>query len=121
MKSLSSTLELFRNRVSWNDIDQDFVRQHLRLCLFEDTGVFSCSEPWKYDVSTFNCSINGNGKASIVARENMVCSGLALIPMILEIFRTEEVHAELMVKDGDVVTKETILGILLAREDISFF
>ena len=113
MKSLSSTLELFRNRVSWCDIDQDFVRQHLRLCLFEDTGVFSCSEPWKYDLSTFNCSINGNGKASIVARENMVCSGLALIPMILEIFRTEEVHAELMVKDGDVVTKETILGNLV--------
>tara|TARA_B100001093_G_scaffold71045_1_gene61668 strand:- start:970 stop:1884 length:915 start_codon:yes stop_codon:yes gene_type:complete len=114
---MTSTLELLKIRTIWNDLDESFLSQHLELCLREDLGCRSMPEPWKYDLTTSNCCLNGNGKASIVAREDMVCSGLALIPLLLKVFKTENIHLELNFVDGDFISKGSLIGQIVGSVD----
>lgn len=107
---MTSTLELLKSRITWNDLDHRFLRQHLELCLREDLGSKRMDKPWKSDLTTSSCFINGNGKASIVARENMVCSGLALIPLLFEVFKTDNIHVGLNLVDGDFISKGSLIG-----------
>ena len=85
MTSSPSSFNRFKSRLTWDEIDREFVMSQLGLCLIEELGKED-GDRYFGDVTTDSCKIKGLGKASIVAREPMILCGIGLVAMIANAF-----------------------------------
>jgi len=98
-------------RLSWADIDCDYLRQLIGLAKIEDlAGAGLAERPARLgDVSTALMPAGARGAARLVAREPMVVCGLGLVGLTLEAYgegcRFEAAHG-----DGDLVEVGAELG-----------
>jgi len=97
--SSPSSFNRFKSRLTWDEIDREFIMSQLRLCLIEERGKED-GDCYFGDVTTDSCKIKGLGKASIVAREPMILCGIGLITMIANAFDARGVGLSQQVGDG---------------------
>ena len=85
------TLDLFKQKVKWSDLDSTALENLIELALFEDTA-----QNRKYailgDLTTRACGTLQAGKLHIVAREKMIICGLGIIKLVNEIFLGKELE-----------------------------
>ena len=91
-------LSKFQKRISWEEIDQSHLKDHLKLCAQEDLASNG-------DLTSNLCQIRGTGTADLVARESMTVCGLPLLPLIFQAFKISSIRVENFIQDGDIVTK----------------
>jgi nicotinate-nucleotide pyrophosphorylase (carboxylating) len=91
-------LSKFQKRISWEEIDQSHLKDHLKLCAQEDLVSNG-------DLTSNLCQIRGTGTADLVARESMTVCGLPLLPLIFQAFKISSIRVENFIQDGDIVTK----------------
>ena len=106
-----AALSHFRQRLSWDDLDQDAIRKLVRLAAEEDLHGKGLKKEAAQtgDQTTISMGVSGQGTAAIVAREPLVACGLPMIPLILEEFEVENAAVENSKSDGDEVeTGETL-------------
>jgi len=104
MSIKSSVLENFRRRIAWEDINTQALISQLECARHEEIGNQKKDEA---DITSYACSVSGNGSAEIVVRENLTICGLHLIPHILKIFNTNTISHKLHYKEGDQVLKDS--------------
>jgi len=112
------SLEKFKKRITWENLDKDLLRKHLALCLEEDLGknLFE-KKNWELDITTKNCNSRNKGSAYFISRESMVICGLYLVPLILEAFGVEEIEFKPKANDGDSISQNQIFGELGGPEN----
>lgn len=103
-------IQLVRRRIQWNEVDLDYVSRHLKLCLEEDVGPKYLTNPRMGDLSSKYSMVKGRAKALIVARENIVCSGLYLVPHIFRVFGIQDLKFELLREDQELIEKNTAIA-----------
>ncbi len=96
-------LNKFQKRISWEEIDQSHLIDHLRLCVQEELASYG-------DLTSNLCQIRGNGTAELVSREDMIVCGLPLVPLIFQAFKISSIRVENFVQDGDKVAKGTSIS-----------
>ena len=96
-------LSKFQKRISWEEIDQSHLIDHLRLCVQEELASYG-------DLTSSLCQIRGNGTAELVSREDMIVCGLPLLPLIFQAFKISSIRVENFVQDGDKVAKGTSIS-----------
>ena len=96
-------LSKFQKRISWEEIDQSHLIDHLRLCVQEELASYG-------DLTSNLCQIRGNGTAELVSREDMIVCGLPLVPLIFQAFKISSIRVENFVHDGDKVAKGTSIS-----------
>jgi nicotinate-nucleotide pyrophosphorylase (carboxylating) len=96
-------LSKFQKRISWEEIDQSHLIDHLRLCVQEELASYG-------DLTSNLCQIRGNGTAELVSREDMIVCGLPLLPLIFQAFKISSIRVENFVQDGDKVAKGTSIS-----------
>ena len=96
-------LSKFQKRISWEEIDQSHLIDHLRLCVQEELASYG-------DLTSNLCQIRGNGTAELVSREDMIVCGLPLVPLIFQAFKISSIRVENFVQDGDKVAKGTSIS-----------
>ena len=96
-------LSKFQKRISWEEIDQSHLIDHLRLCVQEELASYG-------DLTSNLCQIRGNGTAELVSREDMIVCGLPLVPLIFQAFKISSIKVENFVQDGDKVAKGTSIS-----------
>ena len=90
-------LSKFQKRISWEEIDQSHLKDHLKLCAQEDLASNG-------DLTSNLCQIRGTGTADLVARESMTVCGLPLLPLIFQAFKISSIRVENFIQDGDNIT-----------------
>ena len=112
MKKAPPSIENFKQRISWAQLDKELIRKHLALCVEEDLGKSNNSSIWKNDITTTTCSISNSGFAKLVSREPLILCGIQLIPYILSCFGTSRIEFSSNFEDGDIVgDKDSILSL----------
>ncbi|HAE10841.1 MAG TPA: carboxylating nicotinate-nucleotide diphosphorylase [Opitutae bacterium] len=111
VSALPSCMDRFRNRITWDEIDRDFIQSHLHLCHGEDLGRKGTDKRCG-DLTTESCRISGHGEARIVAREKMIVCGTRLIPMIASEFGATSVRACKEKEDGQELEPGDCVAIL---------
>lgn len=111
MSTSPPSLNQFKKRISWKELDKDFIFSQLRLCVVEELGQDDPSHQWK-DVTSSACKISGEGKARIVVREPMTVCGVQLIPLIAKAFGAKKVTLHEHVADGTEVQPGQAIGTL---------
>lgn len=96
-------LSKFQKRISWEEIDQSHLIDHLKLCTQEELATYG-------DLTSNLCQIRGNGTAELVSREDMIVCGLPLVPLIFQAFKISSIRVENFVQDGDKVAKGTSIS-----------
>ena len=118
MNAKPPSLNKFKKRITWDNLDKVFLRKHLALCLEEDLGKnLSERKNWELDITTQNCNPGNKGSAYFISRESMVICGIHLVPLILEAFGVEEIEFKPKANDGDSISQDQILGELEGPED----
>lgn len=102
------------HRLSWNEIDPDYLKTIVSLARDEDiagTGLCAGMRPKNAgDPTTETTAPQGKiASARFVARKPCTLSGLALVPVILEIYGGK-VSAQMNVADGESVPAGTVIG-----------
>lgn len=105
--------ETFQTRLSWQDLDTDYLRQLIGLAKIEDlAGAGLASRPERLgDVTTALMPEGATGHAQLTAREPLVICGLGLVQAVLDSYGTDG-RFEPNVKDGDGLKKGDVIGIL---------
>ena len=108
-------LEDFSSRIGWEQIDSEYLSKLIRTARDEDMGGAGLIESMRpkeaVDVTTDLMPRGAKAKAVLNARKELVCCGLGLVPLILEIYGgnvTFSPHC----KDGDTLAKGEPLGTL---------
>ena len=103
----------FLNRLTWDDIDQDYLRQLVGLAKIEDlAGAGLAHRPKRLgDVTTALIPEGNLGRAQLTAREPLVLCGLGLVQIVLDSYGADcDFQAE--AKDGDALSAGGIIGTL---------
>ncbi|MGC6455546.1 MAG: carboxylating nicotinate-nucleotide diphosphorylase [Coraliomargaritaceae bacterium] len=102
---------VLKNRLQWNEMDQDYLRQLVGLAKIEDlAGAGLAQRPEQLgDVTSALMPENVEGSADLSAREPLVACGLGMIPLVLDAYHTE-CHFEPSVADGDPVAANQSMG-----------
>ena len=101
---MNSPRPVLAQQILWEDLSGIHLRQLIQLAKEEDLP------PGKKDVTTETFpSEKQEAVASLVAREDLIVSGLKLIPLILEVYEAEVTFRESL-KDGDLATSGSLIG-----------
>ncbi|MFO8027358.1 MAG: carboxylating nicotinate-nucleotide diphosphorylase [Opitutales bacterium] len=100
-------------RLSWDDLDPDYLRQLIGLAKIEDlAGAGLAHRPSRLgDVTTALMPEGARGHARLVAREPMVVCGLGLVGLTLAAYG-EDCGFEAACRDGDSLQPGEVLGTL---------
>ena len=103
----------FQKRLTWEEIDSDYLRQLVGLGKIEDLAGAGLKErPQQLgDKTTALMPEGAHGQAELQAREPLVICGLGLIPIVLESYGTEG-KFEPKVEDGDLLEEGAAIGTL---------
>jgi nicotinate-nucleotide pyrophosphorylase (carboxylating) len=107
-------LDCVSSRVQWEDISSGYLTQLISLARNEDITGFGWQKSSQYpgeDVTTHSVIAEQKGSVQIVARRDMVVSGLALIPVVSDVYHFSG-DAELYVQDGSFVSAGDVLATL---------
>ncbi len=111
------TAKDFQTRLSWSEIDQDYLRQLVSLAKIEDlAGAGLTNRPERLgDVTTALMPENTKGSAQLTAREPMVVCGLDLIPIIFKVYSSnpiDEASCQFtpLVQDGQSLSAGSSIG-----------
>lgn len=107
MNSSPRMLEKFMRRLEWDDIDKSALSKQFSFFLEEEVGRNNLGSPLTGDLTTKVCQINSKGKAKLVARENIIVCGLALVPLLFESFGLKKLDFETNASDGDEIRSGT--------------
>jgi nicotinate-nucleotide pyrophosphorylase (carboxylating) len=101
----------FQTRLSWDQIDTDYLRQLIGLAKIEDlAGAGLAHRPQRLgDVTTSLMPEGARGRARLIAREPMVVCGLSLVQAVLNSYG-DGCHFEPGLKDGDAADPGESLG-----------
>lgn len=102
------------HRLGWNEIDPGYLKTLVTLARDEDitgTGLCAAMRPMNAGDPTTETTVPKGKIASarFVARKPCTLSGLALVPVILEVYGGK-VSAQLNVSDGESVPAGTVIG-----------
>lgn len=102
------------HRLSWDEIDSEYLKTIVTLARDEDiagTGLCSAMRPKRAgDPTTETTAPAGKiASAKFVARKACTLSGLPLVPVILEVYGGK-VSAKMNVSDGESVPSGTVIG-----------
>lgn len=102
-----------RTRMTWSDLDPDYLRQLIGLAKIEDlAGAGLAERPSRLgDITTALMPEGKNGTAQLTARETLTLCGLGLVQPILDSYG-KDCHFEPHCKDGEPVEKGQIIGVL---------
>ena len=105
--------ETFQTRLSWQDLDSDYLRQLVGLAKIEDlAGAGLRDRPERLgDVTTALIPEGASGRAQLTAREALVVCGLGLVQAVLDSYG-QDCRFEPNVQDGDFLTVGNVIGIL---------
>ncbi|ADE55134.1 carboxylating nicotinate-nucleotide diphosphorylase [Coraliomargarita akajimensis] len=107
------TKQDFLSRLSWDEIDTDYLRQLVGLAKIEDlAGAGLADRPERLgDVTTALMPEGTTGRAELRARETMVVCGLGMVQIVLDAYG-DACHFEAALPDGSLVEQGTLLGTL---------
>lgn len=99
------------NRLGWQDLDADYLRQLIGLAKIEDLAGAGLAERPQFlgDVTSMLLPQGGRGRAAVVARVEGVACGLPMIEMILAAYG-EGFSVELALADGDAIVPGKVLA-----------
>jgi len=103
----------FRTRLSWAELDPDYLRQLIGLAKIEDlAGAGLATRPKQLgDVSTALMPETASGRAQLTAREPMIVCGLGLVQAVLDVYG-QACSFRAHLQDGDRVVAGEALGTL---------
>ena len=103
----------FQTRLSWSDLDPDYLRQLVGLAKIEDlAGAGLASRPTSLgDVTTALMPEGATGQAQLTARESLTICGLGLVQAVLDSYG-ENCRFEPKVRDGQAVNNGDVIGML---------
>ncbi|MGJ8637760.1 MAG: carboxylating nicotinate-nucleotide diphosphorylase [Opitutaceae bacterium] len=103
----------FQTRLSWSDLDSDYLRQLVGLAKIEDlAGAGLANRPQRLgDVTTALMPEGATGRAQLTARESLVICGLGIVQTVLDSYG-EGCQFELRAEDGQALRPGDIIGIL---------
>lgn len=103
----------FKTRLSWHDIDADYLRQLVGLAKIEDlAGAGLANRPKRLgDVTTALMPEGAIGNAKLVAREPLIICGLGIMQAVLNAYG-ENCTFEAKTEDGQALNKGDVIGIL---------
>jgi len=106
--------ETFQTRLTWQDLDTDYLRQLVGLAKIEDlAGAGLADRPERLgDVTTALMPEGANGKAQLRARETLTICGLGLVQTVLDSYG-ENCSFEPKANDGQVLEKGEAIGTLM--------
>jgi nicotinate-nucleotide pyrophosphorylase (carboxylating) len=107
------TKQSLLTRLSWEQLDSDYLRQLIGLAKIEDlAGAGLAERPEQLgDATTALMPEGAYGEAQLTARDAMVCCGLGLIPSALESYG-KGCSFEASVQDGKSLAAGTPIGVL---------
>lgn len=102
-----------RQRIRWEDLAPTYLRQLVAMARAEDLAGAGLRRKPRYqrDVTTIGQRLSGRGTADLVAREELVVSGLGLLPLILAAYG-RGCTVKLRTRDGRRVAPETVIATL---------
>lgn len=105
--------ETFQTRLTWADLDPDYLRQLVGLAKIEDlAGAGLAARPERLgDVTTALMPENATGHAQLTAREPLTICGLGLVQAVLASYG-ENCAFDPKVIDGDTLQTGDVIGIL---------
>jgi nicotinate-nucleotide pyrophosphorylase (carboxylating) len=103
----------FQNRLTWQDLDPDYLRQLVGLAKIEDlAGAGLAVRPTRMgDVTTALMPEGATGQAQLTAREPLTICGLGLVPVVLASYG-KNCSFDAKVEDGQCLATGDIIGIL---------
>lgn len=106
-------IDTLKSRLTWEQIDPDYLRQLIGLSKIEDlAGAGLVERPLRLgDVTTALMPEGTRGQAKLTAREPMVLCGLKMIPLILNAYGGDCAFSSNL-NDSDPVEAGATLGIL---------
>ena len=105
--------ETFQTRLTWHDLDTNYLRQLIGLAKIEDlAGAGLTDRPRRLgDVTTALIPEGATGDAKLVVREPLTICGLGLVQTALDSYG-ENCEFEPNKKDGDTLNKGDLIGVL---------
>lgn len=105
--------ETFQTRLSWHDLDTEYLRQLVGLAKIEDlAGAGLTDRPQRLgDVTTALMPEGAEGRAQLTAREPLTVCGLGLVQAVLDGYG-ENCTFEPKTEDGQALNKGDVIGIL---------
>ena len=105
--------DTFQTRLTWQDLDPDYIRQLVGLAKIEDlAGAGLANRPERLgDVTTALMPEGAKGKAQLTTREPLTICGLGLVQTALESYG-QNCQFEAMAKDGQSLDQGDTIGIL---------
>ena len=103
----------FKTRLSWHDIDSDYLRQLIGLAKIEDlAGAGLANRPARLgDVTTALMPEGAAGRAQLTAREPLTICGLGLVQAVLDSYG-EGCTFDAQTEDGQALQTGDVIGIL---------
>lgn len=105
--------QTFQTRLSWQNLDADYLRQLVGLAKIEDlAGAGLADRPQRLgDVTTALMPEGATGQAQLTAREPLTVCGLGLVQAVLDSYG-ENCSFEAQAKDGQALHEGDVIGIL---------
>lgn len=105
--------ETFMTRLTWQDLDSDYLRQLVGLAKIEDlAGAGLAHRPERLgDVTTALMPEGATGRAQLTAREPLVLCGLGLVQTVLDSYG-QDCQFEAQAEDGQLLDQGDVIGIL---------
>lgn len=103
----------FLTRLSWSDLDPEYLRQLVGLAKIEDlAGAGLATRPERLgDVTTTLMPEGSMGRAQLTAREPLTICGIGLVQAVLNSYG-DNCHFDAHVEDGQALLKGDAIGIL---------
>lgn len=103
--------ETFLTRLTWPDLDPDYLRQLVGLAKIEDlAGAGLAHRPTRLgDVTTALMPEGATGRAQLTVREPLVICGLGLVQAVLDNYG-QGCRFEPKVEDGQSLSKDDVIG-----------
>ena len=119
-QKISHSKGTLKERLKWEDLDSDYLRQLVGLAKIEDlAGAGLANRPERLgDVTTALMPEGAKGQAQLTTREPLIICGLGLLPIILESYGAD-CSFEPQASDGDLLKKMRRLA-LLAEVPLSY-
>lgn len=115
MISEPPALNKFKKKIAWESIDQKRILDFLQFCVAEDLG-FAYEAEHRRDLTSDVCSIEGEGCANLVARENMTLCGIRLLPIIFQAFCANSIIMETYAEDGTEIKASSVIAKLIGKQ-----
>jgi nicotinate-nucleotide pyrophosphorylase (carboxylating) len=105
--------ESFKTRLTWQDLDTEYLRQLVGLAKIEDlAGAGLADRPQRLgDVTTALMPEGAEGRAQLTAREPLSVCGLGLVQAVLDSYG-ENCIFNSQAEDGQAVERGEVIGIL---------